>query len=189
MIQSVISLRSVCTAVCALAVLLAVTSTCEAQSSASDVPAAASPVAKPIDPMAWIAAAQDLRIAAQAAEQIIDKFGKTIEQTMLHVAQASHGFDPLGLKAAMVIIGDQNDVIRQQSETIRIDGIRDSTTETRKSAAETCVTQSERRSPVIASASAAAPFRATRSPLSTTGSNFAPTDRSANGPIPSNRAA
>ncbi len=119
MILSSINLRAVCTAVCALAVLLAVTATCEAQSSASDAPAAAAPAAKPIDPKAWIAAAQDLLIAAQTAEQIIDKVGKTIQQTMLHVAQAAHGFDPLGLKAAMVVIGDQNEVIRQQNETIR----------------------------------------------------------------------
>jgi hypothetical protein len=105
-------------AVCVMVLSIAIESTSHAQSAASDQPAADAAVAKPLDPLAWISAAQDLRIAAQTADQIADKIGTTIERTMLHVAQASHGFDPLGLKAAMETVRQQNDMIRQQHETI-----------------------------------------------------------------------
>jgi hypothetical protein len=119
-----IKLHAMFIVACSLAFCDVVASTCHGQSPdvvQPDVaqPADTAPTPKPIDPMTWIAAAQDLRIAAQTAEQIIDKVGKTIEQTMLHVAQASHGFDPLGLKAAMETVRQQNDTIREQNETIR----------------------------------------------------------------------
>jgi hypothetical protein len=68
--------------------------------------------------MPWIAAEEDLRIAAQAAGQIVDKVGNAIEQSTLHVAQASHGFDPLGSNAAMEAIRGQNNMIREQHEAI-----------------------------------------------------------------------
>ncbi|HBJ33833.1 MAG TPA: hypothetical protein DDZ51_03515 [Planctomycetaceae bacterium] len=104
---------------CFLAFCSVATSPCLGQSSNVAPTEAAAPTPKPIDPMTWVAAAQDLRIAAQTAEQIIDKVGNTIEQTMVHVAQASHGFDPLGLKAAMETVRQQNETIREQNETIR----------------------------------------------------------------------
>lgn len=119
MTMSAIKLHTIRVAVCALAFSNAIASTCDAQSSTDAQPETAELTAKPIDPMAWITAAQDLRIAAQTADQIVDKVGKTIELSMLHVAQASHGFDPLGLKAAMETIREQNSVIREQNEAIR----------------------------------------------------------------------
>ena len=112
-------LHTVRIVVCVLAFSSAIASICHAQSSTGAQPETAAPTAKPVDPMTWIAAAQDLRIAAQTADQIVDKVGKTIEQSMLHVAQASHGFDPLGLKAAMETIREQNNMIREQNEAIR----------------------------------------------------------------------
>jgi len=116
--MSASQIRSIGLAVCVLVFSIAIESTSHAQSAASDQPAPGTDVAKPLDPMAWIAAAQDLRIAAQTADQIVDKIGITVERTMLHVAKASHGFDPLGLKAAMKTVRQQNDMLRQQHETI-----------------------------------------------------------------------
>jgi hypothetical protein len=118
MTMSASQIRSTGLAVCVLVFSIAIESASHAQSAASDQPKPGTDVAKPLDPMAWIVAAQDLRIAAQTTDQIADKIGTTVERTMLHVAQASHGFDPLGLKAAMETVRQQNDMLRQQHETI-----------------------------------------------------------------------
>ncbi len=112
------NLHTIRNAACLPVLWIAIASTCYAQSLAIDQPLADAPAAKPIDPMTWIAAAQDLRIAAQTTDQIVDKIGNTIEQTMLHLAQVSQGFDPLGLKAAMETVRQQNNIIRLQNETI-----------------------------------------------------------------------
>ena len=63
----------------------------------------------------WLAAANDLRVAAETAERVAE----IVRSSIFHFSEASRHFDPLGMKATAETIARQNETIARQNEVIQ----------------------------------------------------------------------
>lgn len=63
--------------------------------------------------------AADLRKAAEAFERLGNSIGSIVETTAKSLAAMSSEFDPFGYKTAFRTVGQQTQIIQQQSEMIR----------------------------------------------------------------------
>ncbi|PHS17687.1 MAG: hypothetical protein COA78_02890 [Blastopirellula sp.] len=70
-----------------------------------------------IDKMA--VAANDARHAAEAMERFGNAFDENVGSVAKSLAMMSSEFDPFGFKTGFRVIGQQTEIIQQQSETIR----------------------------------------------------------------------
>ena len=63
----------------------------------------------------WLAAANDLRVAAETAERVAE----IVRSSIFHFSEASRHFDPLGMKGTAATIALQNETIARQNEVIQ----------------------------------------------------------------------
>jgi hypothetical protein len=61
----------------------------------------------------WMRAAEDLRLAAEAAERVSDKVATTVENSLFQFSESSRQFDPFGYKTAFAVLQQQNQTIER----------------------------------------------------------------------------